>query len=309
MAQGMKIVVTGASGHLGGNLIPQLIDAGYSVHGIDRVAVTGDMAPGGDLGIEFTAADLTDRAKLDAALAGADLVVHCASIHPWKPYPDEEYFDANEKGTWALYRGCVDAGLDRVVLTSSVAAVGYGMGTADSWPLGEDYAGLPLDLYSLTKQTQETIARQFQAVHGVNTVALRPPAFMPLDEVATGHMLLGVYAHVDDIVAAHVAAVKTMLGERETPRPLEPFEAFFTTNQHPYVADDVALMDGESVTVELAAKYWPEAAAWLRDTEFTGTWSPAVYDNAKAREMLGWQARMDFGTWFARNTAGKGISA
>ena len=307
MAEDMKIVVTGASGHLGSNLIPQLVKAGYAVHGIDRVAVTGDSA--GHARIEFTAADLTDRAKLDAALAGAGLVVHCASIHPWRTYPDEEYFDANEKGTWALYRGCVDAGIERVVLTSSVAAVGYGMGTADSWPLGEEYAGLPLDLYSLTKQTQETIARQFQAVHGVRTIALRPPAFMPLGEAQTGHMLLGVYALVDDIVAAHVAAVETILGKRETPRLLEPFEAFYTTNQHPYVDDDVALMDGESVTVELAAKYWPEAAAWLRETGFAGAWSPAVYDNAKARDMLGWQARMDFSAWFARHIASKVESA
>ncbi len=292
-----RVLVTGASGHLGSHLIPLLEADGLEVVGLDMVAPATSME-------RFVQADLADRQALDHALDGVDLVVHCASIHPWKPYADDQYLDANVKGTWHLYSAAAEKNIDRVVLTSSIAAVGYGPvrpdGTPDAalWPLSESYRGVPRDLYSFTKHAQETTARLFAANDAVRTLALRPPAFMPRPELDQGLGLLGVWADVEDVASAHLAAVRTFLGMGSPCRELERFEAIFVTNSLPYTAGDGDLLEGSAVSRPLVAKYWPEAADWFAEQRAGPVWLPGVYDLMKARVLLGWKPTWDFARWY-----------
>jgi nucleoside-diphosphate-sugar epimerase len=296
MSDRKRVLVTGAAGHLGSHLVADLAREGYEVTGLDMAEWPGAEAPP----VRFVRAELSDGGTLARSLEGAQLVVHCASIHPWKQYSDDQYLDANIKATWHLYKAAAAAGVGQLVLTSSIAAMGYRV-PHDRWPVSPDYQGVPEDLYSFTKHAQETIARQFADQGTVRTIALRPPAFMPRGELETGFGLLGAFALVQDIASAHLAAVRVLSGRRSPPHPLRPFEPLFCTLSLPYTAGDVEGQAGGRVTLELAQRYWPQAAAWLAARGFAGAWLPAVYDISRTRQLLGWEPRFDFDWWFSEH--------
>ena len=280
------VLVTGAAGHLGGHLVPMLVEMGFEVRGLDMASPPASLANACD----FTQADLSDREALRAAMDGVDIVVHTASIHPWKPYTDDQYLDANVKGTWSLYAVAAELGIDRIVLTSSIAAIGYNNIPMASWPVTElDMFALG-DIYSYTKYTQETIARMYADAGTIRTFALRPPAFMPADPMATCLAMTNPFSVVDDVARAHVEAVHVMLGLKGDPEyPLDPFEAFNTVNRLPYTAEmcEAAGGDGKRM-IEMA---WPDDCEWLFEQEVTGPGTS--YDNDKARRILGWEPRFN----------------
>ncbi|NLC55575.1 MAG: NAD(P)-dependent oxidoreductase [Armatimonadetes bacterium] len=293
----MNVVVTGAAGHLGSHLVPKLQCAGFTVTGIDLAPAPPALAGR----CRFLQLDLAAGDGLAAALEGAAMVLHCASIHPWKPYSDAQYLDANVKGTWMLYAAAAQVGIDRVVLTSSIAACGYMAVPTDAWPLTEEYESPLGDLYSYTKHCQEQCARLYADRGQIRTLALRPPAFMPVSELETGFRLTGCFAVVEDVVAAHLAAAQVLAGVREPGAPLRPFEAFFVTNRLPYTREDAASLGSPPDVRPLVRKYWPEAYEWLCERGFSGGWLPAVYDCTKAERMLGWRPALSFPEWFAQH--------
>jgi len=285
----MKILVTGAAGHLGSHLIPALLQAGFEARGFDIAQPTTPPD------YPFSTGDLADNTALKTALEGAAMIIHCASIHPWKTYTDDQYLDANIKGTWHLYTAAVELGINRVVLTSSIAATGYSV-PPDQWPINEEQQFVLSDLYSLTKHAQEDIARMFAAKGQVNTVALRPPAFMPKPELEIGFNLTGAFGLVDDIVTAHVAAARVLAEDNQS---LRPFEAFFVTNKLPYTSQDAVLCDFNGDVQPLVKAHWPQAYEWMKARGYQGAWIPAVYDISKAERLLNWQPQHNFEEWFA----------
>jgi nucleoside-diphosphate-sugar epimerase len=289
----MKIVVTGAAGHLGSHLVSALRDANFDVVGIDR------LAPAVSPEYPFIAADLVSQdneERVLEALHGAHCIAHCASIHPWKEYTDDEYLDANVKGTWKLYSLAERAGVSKVVLTSSIVACGVNIPSGD-WPVREEKEYTLNDLYSFTKHAQEDIARHFAAIKNIQTIALRPPAFMPKPELETGFLLTGNFAIVSDVASAHLAAVEVLCGRRESSVPLKPFEAIFTTTALPYSAEDATAFEHDGIK-SLVNKYWPHAQDWLLERGYESGWLIAVYDLAKAQRVLGWQPSYNFEQWF-----------
>jgi nucleoside-diphosphate-sugar epimerase len=292
METSARLAVTGVAGHLGSHLVRALLAAGYEVAGIDVEA-------GAPEGCRFVQGDLSDPAALRPVLEGADAVIHCASIHPWKTYPDPLYLDANVKGTWMLYAAAAERGIERVLLTSSIAAVGYVKVPVSAWPVGEADR-FPLgDLYSFTKHAQEDIARLYADDGKIRTVALRPPAFMPMPELETLCHLTGAFAVVDDIVAAHLAALARLL-DPSSRTAFAPFEAFNVTNRLPYRTEDVPRGGAHPNTLALARKYWPDACSWMEERGFTGVGLSAVYDISKAEEKLGWRPALNFEQMFSR---------
>lgn len=129
------ILVSGGSGFLGSHLILRLLADGHSVRTTVRSAArendvrallkAGGAEPGDRL--TFAHADLTNDAGWAAAVNGCEVVHHVAS--PFPPSvpknPDELIVPARE-GSLRVLRAARDAGVKRVVLTSSFAAIGYG---------------------------------------------------------------------------------------------------------------------------------------------------------------------------------------
>jgi nucleoside-diphosphate-sugar epimerase len=128
---GHTVLVTGGSGFLGGWCVIELLRRGYSVRTTVRslsreaqvrAAVGSEVDPGGRLTV--LAADLTSDEGWAEAVSGCDYVLHVASPFPPKQPkdPDELIVPARE-GTLRVLRAGLDAGVKRVVVTSSVAAV------------------------------------------------------------------------------------------------------------------------------------------------------------------------------------------
>ena len=128
---GKSVLVTGGSGYLGGWCIAELLERGYDVRTTVRdlgreQQVRDSVAFQVDPGEHLTAlaADLTRDDRWADAVAGCDYVLHVASPFPPKQPrdPDELIVPARE-GTLRVLRAALDAGVKRVVVTSSIAAI------------------------------------------------------------------------------------------------------------------------------------------------------------------------------------------
>ena len=128
---GETVLVTGGSGFLGSWCILELLRRGYDVRATVRdlsrePEVRATLAAEGDAGdrLSFQVADLTADAGWDSAVAGCDYVLHVASPFPPKQPddPDELIVPARE-GTLRVLRAALEAGVKRVVVTSSAVAV------------------------------------------------------------------------------------------------------------------------------------------------------------------------------------------
>src|SRR6202789_507376 len=130
-----RVLVTGGSGFIGTHCILQLLAAGHEVRTTVRnlnrepdvrtMLKTGGADPGGQL--SFFAADLENDAGWREAVAGCDYVLHVASPFPANvPKDEHELIVPARDGALRVLRAARDAGVKRVVLTSSFAAIGYG---------------------------------------------------------------------------------------------------------------------------------------------------------------------------------------
>src|SRR5215210_7640411 len=136
MAQGhpQTVLVTGGSGYLGGWCVVELLRRGYTVRttvrSLDRepqvrAAVGSEVDPGGRLSV--LAADLTSDDGWPEAVAGCDYVLHVASpFPPAQPKDPDELIVPAREGALRVLKASLDAGVERVVMTSSVAAVRHG---------------------------------------------------------------------------------------------------------------------------------------------------------------------------------------
>ena len=129
------VLVTGGSGFIGAHCIIQLLAAGYrvrtTVRSLKREAdvramlKTGGAEPGDSL--TFFAADLNSDRGWAEAVAGCDYVLHVASPFPAaQPKDENELIVPAREGSLRVLRAARDAGVKRVVLTSSFAAIAYG---------------------------------------------------------------------------------------------------------------------------------------------------------------------------------------
>ena len=136
MAKLERVLVTGGSGFIAGYCIVRLLKEGWQVRTTVRdLAYAAPLrvslerlAPGGDE-IEIVAANLESDAGWDTAAEGCTFVLHVASPFPARdPKSDEEIVRPARDGALRVLAAAGKAGVRRVVMTSSVAAVAYGRG-------------------------------------------------------------------------------------------------------------------------------------------------------------------------------------
>jgi nucleoside-diphosphate-sugar epimerase len=192
------VLVTGGSGFVGVHCILQLVDAGHrvrtTVRNLERekdvrtMLKQGGSEPGGRLSV--VAADLESDAGWPEAVAGCDYVLHVASPFPaGVPKHDDELIVPAREGALRVLRAARDAGVKRVVLTSSFAAIGYGH-PVRSAPFDEttwtDLTGDGLTAYVKSKTLAERAAWDFIAKEGgglelsvINPVGIFGPVLGP----------------------------------------------------------------------------------------------------------------------------------
>ncbi len=190
------VVVTGGSGFLAGHCIIEALAAGHDVRATLRDASRGErvraeLARAGAQGLRlsFAAADLERDAGWPEAMAGADFVLHVASPFPLNvPKDENELIRPARDGARRVLKAARAAGVKRVVLTSSFAAIGYGhrnpTATFDetNWT---DVDGPGVSAYAKSKTIAERAAWDFVAKEGgpelavVNPTGIFGPALGP----------------------------------------------------------------------------------------------------------------------------------
>ncbi|MGA7134884.1 MAG: aldehyde reductase [Mycobacterium sp.] len=297
-----NVLVTGGSGFIGSHCVVALLKAGHGVRATvrspEREADLRDMLEHAGVNaldtLTFTVADLTSDDEWPEAVEGSDFVLHVASPYPPdEPKNEDEVIAPARDGTLRVLRAARDAGVKRVVLTSSFVAVcrGHGMPerefTEDDWT---DIDGRDVTAYVKSKVLAERAAWDFIKNEGgqtelsvINPTATFGPTLggdisaslipiLTLLTVGAGQManISFAVADVRDIADIHVRAMT-----------------------HPGAADErfIACCDGSPITMG-------DAACILRD--WTGVESafrsPIVGEilrpsNRKAKVVLGFTPR------------------
>jgi dihydroflavonol-4-reductase len=186
------VLVTGASGFIAKHIVRELLENDYSVKATVRSDRGRDqlVALFPDAGLDFVRVDLLADAGWDDAMAGVDVLMHTAS-----PFPDSEPKDPQEliapavEGTLRALRAAQRAGVTRVVLTSSCAAIykdsskpPMQRSKRENWT---DPEGPATSAYEASKTLAERAAWDFVAEHPEMTLTTINPGAVfgvPMDE-------------------------------------------------------------------------------------------------------------------------------
>jgi nucleoside-diphosphate-sugar epimerase len=207
----VKALVTGATGFTGGRLARFLADRGDQVRALVRDPVRA--APLGAASIEVVRGDLTDRASLERALGGVDVVYNIAALYREAGLSAAEYRAVNATAVADIVELAGRAGVRRVVQCSTVGV----HGDVEHPPANEDAPLRPGDIYQETKLEGERAGADAAVRAGVEFVIARPsgiygPAdrrlFKVFGKVAQGRfVMLGTGRHfyhvtyIDDLCA------------------------------------------------------------------------------------------------------------
>ena len=232
------VCLTGGSGFLGSWCVKLLLDAGFTVHTTVRSAEKAkylQTLPGAAERLKvFDGVDLLKPGAFDAAMAGCDVCMHTASPFFTAGGTEESLVTPAVEGTRNVLDACVKAGIKKVVLTSSTAAVyaAYGtvaedhVWTADDWT-PEALVREKANWYCLSKTAAEKLAWEMSKANGFELCVLNPtlifgPVLPGQPHLNTSqNMLVGMLdgsskvlenacksiVDVRDVAAAHVAPI------------------------------------------------------------------------------------------------------
>ncbi len=217
-----RILVTGANGHIGQACVRDLLQNGYDVRASVRDIMDAEKTASlSDLGIDIVEADLFDQDSLDRACVGCDSVFQLAAIYEFFSNADENIIEKTGiDGAKNILKAAAKANIKRVVLTSSIVAVGpteRGMPPATEEHWNADLA-VP---YFREKTYGERFARQVAGQIGIDLVTVCPgvvlgpyfqkstPSIDNIEAIAKGALFFGApdlsLATVDvrDVASAH----------------------------------------------------------------------------------------------------------
>jgi dihydroflavonol-4-reductase len=226
----MKTLVTGANGFLGSSIMRHLLEAGHEVRVLARPQ--SDRRNLNNFPVEIYEGDLRDTSSIKRAVSGCDNLFHVAADYRlWIPDPDVMYA-INVTGTQSLILAAAEAGLKRIVYTSSVATLGF---NPDGSPADEttlSSLSLMTGHYKRSKFLAEQAVQQLTDQHKLSLVIVNPSTPIgPFDvkPTPTGRIVLDTLlgrmpayvdtglniVHVDDVAKGHLLAFEQgKAGER-----------------------------------------------------------------------------------------------
>ncbi|MFO8034014.1 MAG: NAD-dependent epimerase/dehydratase family protein [Candidatus Bipolaricaulota bacterium] len=155
----MRALVTGGTGFLGANVVRALLQEGLTVRVLARPG--SDRRTLRDLDVEVVEGDLLDPASLRRAAAGCPLLFHMAAMYAFSAPRPEHVYMINVDGTRTALEAAEHAGVERVVYTSSVSALGL---REDGLPANETTPVQPQGIighYKRSKYLAEQVALEF----------------------------------------------------------------------------------------------------------------------------------------------------
>lgn len=225
----MKALVTGATGFVGANLVRELLKDGTAVRALVRSGTPRTAIEG--LDIEVALGDLQDRDSLRRALEGCQILYHVAARYSLSSRERTEMERANVEGTRNILEVALAGGIERVVYTSTVGALGT---SKDGVPANEETPvslGEMVGPYKWSKFLAEREAERMAGL-GLPVVIVNPSAPVgPWDvkPTPTGRMIVDYLrgkmfgylhtglnlVHVRDVARGHIlAAQKGRVGEK-----------------------------------------------------------------------------------------------
>lgn len=168
------VLVSGANGHLGNNLVRLLIKKGFKVRASVRNLKNKDGFK--DLECEVVQADITDKTSFIRALEGVDTFYAVgAAFKLWAKDPKKEIYDVNMQGTRNTIEAAAEAGVKRIVYVSSIAALDY-----TNLPAKESNGYNPnrRDMYYNSKNDGEKLAFKLAEKLNIELVSVMPSAMI-----------------------------------------------------------------------------------------------------------------------------------
>ncbi|MCE7040377.1 NAD-dependent epimerase/dehydratase family protein [Dyadobacter sp. CY312] len=247
------VLVSGANGHLGNNLVRLLIKKGFQVRATVRNFKNKDCFK--DLDCEVVQADITDKASFVKALQGVETFYAVgAAFKLWAKDPKKEIYDVNMDGTRNTIEAAVEAGVKRIVYVSSIAALDYtNLPTKESNGYNSDRR----DMYYNSKNDGEKLAFQRAKELGIELVSVMPgamigsEAFLPLN-VSYGvlQLILNKQIPMDTKITLNWVDVKDVAeGCYLAAQKGRPGERYILANEKCMTITD---------TTKLAQKLYPE---------------------------------------------------
>jgi nucleoside-diphosphate-sugar epimerase len=283
------VAVTGGNGGFGREVVADL----RSEHRVVNVSRSDTDDAAAD---DYVAADLTDPDAAARAVAAVDpdAVVHMAALSTPRDGAGTEVFASNAVAPYHVLAASADAGVDRVVLASSLSAVGGsfedGPNDPDYLPLDETHPARPAEPYGLGKRVAEVVGEGFaRRADAPGVVALRFPwvtdeaamreTFLDADRTLAGLRDAGHYWKARQTYFAYLALGDALRAVRAALDADATGETLFLS------APDT---NSETTTPELAAECYPDA-------ELRGlSGYDALVDTTRARDVLDWRPRVSW---------------
>jgi sterol-4alpha-carboxylate 3-dehydrogenase (decarboxylating) len=284
-------LVFGATGLLGHFIVEQLLERGKKVRVFVRQPIADDR-------VEQVVGDITSAEDVRKAVEGVDVVFQTVSVIDWNPSKPDPLYDVNVKGNRNVIEACIDAGVKKLVYTSSIDVVfdGCDLHYADE---ALPYPKKHLDHYSISKTIAEKEVIAANGRGGLLTCSLRAAGiYGPGDRVRLPTVIealrkgkpprLGngtsIFSHVyvENVAYAHILAAEKL----EEGSPVAGQCYFITdhdaTNFFQFVFDDICKELRKGSKAPLLTNY--TVAATCRDFSFT---------HAKAARDFGYEPIVD----------------
>ena len=228
----MKTLITGSTGYVGAALCEKLAAQNIPVRALVRSRKKAESLP---QGTEVVVGDIMDRDSLRLALEGCNRIYHTAAlVRAWTPDPNE-FYQVNVEGTKQLFSLALEAGVNRIVMTSTAGVMGPAM--SFDVPVNERSTLNPslFSVYDHSKLKAEKEALRF-AKDGIEVMVVNPSRIygpgIKGDSNSVSRLIemfrdgkwrfipgdgnsLGNYVFIEDVVAGHLLAMQEgMSGQR-----------------------------------------------------------------------------------------------
>ena len=163
-----RVLVTGATGFVGGHVVSAALERGYTVRALVRDLASAQFLQA--RGVELVLGDLRDQKSLDAATQDCAGVLHIGALFRETNFPEEVFNDINLNGTRRLLDASIAAGVRRFVHCSTSGV----LGELKEVPASEETPYNPSDMYQRSKTAGEQLALDYFRSKRISGVVIRP---------------------------------------------------------------------------------------------------------------------------------------
>jgi UDP-glucose 4-epimerase len=278
----MKLLVTGAAGDFGRDLVPWLAKR-HDVRATDILPITYDC--------ECVVADLRDPEQVRGLVQGIDAVIHLAVLLP-RDYPTADFVDVNVKASTLLCEAAVAAKVSRMVYISTVWATGHGL-EEGYLPVDEQAPCYPQEMYGLTKLQGELSVEYYARMVGLSSIVLRMCGYVRCPQFAPDGTVDLATADLAEIAAWLLRSGQKLHSPNDLGRLMESatsaegigFERVIAGNSMPWSPADAAQLAAAPTPV--IDRCYPGAAGMFAALDYTPAPIPFWYSTAAAEKLLG----------------------